>query len=1318
MTKQTFIENLYQKRAIYNDPDQAHMIANLLDTVSSDIYSESQRFVFELIQNADDAAKNNYNEVHFDFLTNCLIISHNGQPFEESDIISLTSAGSSTKRSDPTKTGYKGIGFKSVFGKSERVTIISNGYQFRFDKKAHQSKMPWQIIPIWTELNELDDTIQKRLTNKSHSVATIIEVKKLDSLLSELNELLDSAQILLFLRRVSKILVSHNGNTIYSIEKSITTQHESFSEVTLSKDEKVISTWATKNFEKIPITLETKEALKHDEKTPEKLKEADFTEISFAAKIDEGKLVSLKKEESLIFTYLPTKVSDFWFPFLVNGSFLTNAAREGLHEDRIWNQWLFTIIADKILDWLEMLAKGKFKFGVLQLLPPKFNSTHNELKKSFDQSLSTNATLKAFVPSKSLKLKRPLDIVVDKTGLSELSFITPDTLIEFINQKQNAKYKSDSLVHEELQRTDKLWALGSSFFDAENLESFFLSSIFKENHKPSQNFLLIEYFYNKATKDESKEWNERLKTLPFVFSDSNLIKSPHTICFPSLNFETEFGGEVTVIHSEVFSAIENNSKIKSWLERLGVKDPSDLAFLENEIIGNIENFIDLNNCQKITRYILNLHRKAFLTDLHYEKLQNLKILTTGKELLPAKQCYLSDLYEPQLKLEKVNEAGKYVAEYYKQPEDYVSEWKTFFLKIGVSENISVINITTDSNGSNGIIEPAYFTEVGAHAKKDHRYPHLVGPSNPIKLDRIRFAEFANDYIFAKIFWQQAIKTIYPESIRQNGYMPWGYFGSSEAVQNYFFWSLNHSAIFPATTKQCHPAKEVFINQKEIADIAGRYLPVFDYDDPLPENWKNVLPFKQSLELNDYLSVLEKITEQTEDDEIIRKYNKKRIGLVYNKLASLLSDFSDVKKHLIIDWAKKHQLLSTSGNFENAHELKWIRIEGFTIAAEKLKVIQIPENCEAASKAFEDLITLFQVQIIDKFFPTFENDTRDLALQSKLQTALPYFVAIIEKKQYQEYSKEFERLFSILFRVEFYNTSSIKLSFTYQSETIEGPSLNVFIDSYKLYFKGKWKSPITMFSLIPELANLLGIAGLNDELRLLLELEEAEIIEWLTGLGYNISDIKSKPEYLKSKQQFTISQVAPIQKDTSNGTISEVSVEDDLKLDIDEPYPIKFEPVSQPKAFDTASIPVITKKFEEGRINTEMPYSEIQNQETREDVGKWCEEFVNEILTRENGNLSKFIWVNKDSESGLPYDFKITTNGVEKYIDVKGTPSANKDIIYLSAIEWKFMLNQGENYSIYRVYNAGQLTPKIDIIENPRDLLIHGKILPNPITLQI
>lgn len=1306
MTKETFINNLCKENSTFSSTRQAEMVANLLDTVSSDIYSESQRFVFELIQNADDSANTTNNEVHFEFLPNCLIVSHNGKAFDESDIISLTGAGASTKRADPTKTGYKGIGFKSVFGKSERVTIFSDGYQFRFDKSIHKSKLPWQIIPLWTEPKDLEKEVQESIAKNKYNVSTIIEVKKADSLLYDLNELLNNGQILLFLRRISKISVSQNGKNITSIEKRVISQDIAFNEVTLSKDGKEISSWLTKSFEKIPISTDTKEALKKDDKTPEKLKEAEFTEISFAAKIEDGKIKPLKKEDSLIFTYLPTKVSDFEFPFLVNGSFITNAAREGLHEDRIWNQWLFKLVAEKMLDWLEILASSKFKFQILHLLPQKFNTISNELKKSFDISLDCLGREKAFIPSKSLKLKKISELIIDKTGLSDLSFISPDTVIDYINKKENTKFKTDSFVNSTLQRTDKLRSFGAKFFDAENLESFFLSPIFKDNHQPSENFSLIEYFYTKANKDESREWNEKLKAISFIYVKGKKLKSPQTVCFPSITYETEFGDGVTVIHSEVYPKIENNSKIKSWLELLGVKEPSDTAYLENEIIGNIENCINKDNYLRVTRYLFNQHKKGLLTDWHFDKLQDLKIFTISKEFKLANECYLSDFYEPSLKLEKVNEAGKYVSEVYKQPKDLISEWKTFFLKIGISESISIIRIRTSINGNNGI-EQKYFVQVGEEAKQGHSYPHLVGSSNLINLDKIRFSEFAKDYKFSKVFWQQAIKTIHPSTVYQQASMPWGYYGSHTLVKNYFFWSIENSEIFPSTTKKCLTAKNLYINDKEITDIAGMYLPVFDFDEPLPDEWRKLLPFKEKLELNDYLTVLDKIAEQTEEDEILRKYNRKKIGLIYNKLSSLLPNFSKEKKDTIKNWANENKLLSANGKFENANELKWIKIDGFTTASEKLKIIQFPENCDINSKTFEELISLFQVQIIDKFIPTFEKEKKDFELKNKLQNILPYFVAIIESKQYVDFTKEFDRLLSIVTKSDFFNAAEIKLSFKYQKETIEGASLNVFRELNNFYFKGRWRSPITMFTLIPELSSLLEVTGLNNELRLLLELDETEIIEWLTGLGYDIPDIKTKPEYQIAKQKIKIELLAKIE--TATTIENEVAEQEEVYQEyIEVPPHENFEPEVKAQDIDVTNIKPRRKKSVIDNLTEQPQYQEIVDDKVRFAIGRWSEEFVFKNLHKW-GNYSEIVWENEIEESGKPYDFKVVENGKTKFIEVKGTPSSTKDLIYLSCNEWNLMFDQKDNYILIRIYNVGKANVFPEIIENPSQQIEQGSI---------
>lgn len=1108
MSKRKFIEDLFKENSTFSTPRQAEMMANLLDTVSSDIYSESQRFVFELIQNADDAAENADNEVHFDFFPNFLIVSHNGKAFDEKDTISLTGAGASTKKADSAKTGYKGIGFKSVFGKSEQVAVFSDGYQFRFDKSVHKSKLPWQVIPIWTEIQDLDSQVQNNIVNNNYAVSTIIEIEKSEELLKELNELLNNGQILLFLRRISKISVSQNGKEVSSIEKKIITQNTAFNKATLYKDGEQISSWLTKTFEQIHIPADTKRELEQDEKTPEKLKEAEFTELSFAAKIERDKIKALKNEERLIFTYLPTKVSDFEFPFLVNGSFLTNAGREILHEDRIWNQWLFKLIAEKIVHWLRILAESEFRFQILQLIPSRFAGTQSKLKDSFNQSLEETLGKEAFIPSKTGELKKSKEVIVDKTGLSELSFIAPKTVINFINQKENVDFNIDSFGNSQLQYTNKLRSFGSEFFEAESLEEFFVSDIFRKNHKPSENFSLIEYFHNKAAREESREWNEKLKSIPFLYTEDDQLKSPKSVCFPSISFENEFSEGITVIHNHVYSEIENNSTIRNWLELLGVKEPSDEAYLENEIIGNIENCIDINNYLQVTRYIFNQHKKGRLSEWHYEQLQNLKIFTVNEKFKTAKECYLSDFYEPSLKLENVNKAGSYVSETYKQQEDLVSEWKTFFLKINVSENIEYkyFNRLSKFRHSDCYLDFFYEYEGMMYTGWHTDFRRF----NYYDIFKITFIEYAEEYTFAKNFWKNVLKHLSASKFR-TGFK--GYWGDNSHAhlrpESYNEWVVNNKSIIPTTLGKCELAKNTFVNNKEIRGIVGKYLPVFDYGEPLADEWREILPFKDKLELLDYLTILEKIAEETEDDGAIKKSNTKRIGLIYNKLSSLLPDLNKTNKEEISIWAEENKILSQTGTFSPPSLLYYLK-GSLNYYGNDLELAYFSDELKNENN-IEELFSLFGVSIISEFKVITNRAANNDSLQNELLAICPYLSAIIEKKSGGTFEEIFDTLKSSIKKLNVFKTKSLELAYLYQEEqhTISKPDSYFDENENTLYFTGNWKSPTTMYSLIEHVAKALKIEKYQEELRLFLQLEPEDIAEWLQSkFDINKQDVEN------------------------------------------------------------------------------------------------------------------------------------------------------------------------------------------------------------------
>ena len=95
----------------------------------TDLYPDNAHFIYELLQNAEDAGAS---KVHFVLHTDRLEFEHNGHElFDIDDVKSITSIGNSTKKADdPTNIGKFGIGFKAVFAYTNTPKIESDEFHF------------------------------------------------------------------------------------------------------------------------------------------------------------------------------------------------------------------------------------------------------------------------------------------------------------------------------------------------------------------------------------------------------------------------------------------------------------------------------------------------------------------------------------------------------------------------------------------------------------------------------------------------------------------------------------------------------------------------------------------------------------------------------------------------------------------------------------------------------------------------------------------------------------------------------------------------------------------------------------------------------------------------------------------------------------------------------------------------------------------------------------------------------------------------------------------------------------------------------------
>ena len=91
-----------------------------------DQYSDRTHFIYELLQNAEDAEAS---FVSFHLYKDRFILRHDGRAFNENDIRGVCGVSASTK-TDNYRIGRFGIGFKSVYAYTSQPHIQSGEYDF------------------------------------------------------------------------------------------------------------------------------------------------------------------------------------------------------------------------------------------------------------------------------------------------------------------------------------------------------------------------------------------------------------------------------------------------------------------------------------------------------------------------------------------------------------------------------------------------------------------------------------------------------------------------------------------------------------------------------------------------------------------------------------------------------------------------------------------------------------------------------------------------------------------------------------------------------------------------------------------------------------------------------------------------------------------------------------------------------------------------------------------------------------------------------------------------------------------------------------
>jgi len=544
--------------------------------ISEQLYSDRTHFIYELLQNAEDALgrrKRNNPEselptnVKFLLYKDRLEFRHFGENFNTNDVKGISDVLKGTKSGDKTQIGKFGIGFKSVYAFTSTPEIHSGDEHFiieRYIRPRSADRIP-QIADGETVF--VFPFNHKDLSKEKAFQLIGEKLKKIGS------------RVLLFLRNITEIewKIEDQGEGLYLKESK---QQGRFAQkVTVigqhgNEDEEEEWLVFRRQIEVVKSSVE------------------GFVEVAFRLIEDkkEGKKIIRRIESSTLIVYFPTKLETH-FGFLVHGPYDTTASRSDI-EDNEWNRRLIIETADllteTVLPWLKEYRLLTTSFlGALpirleafpqdSLFRPIYEKVRTALR---DQEFLPTADGK-YVAGKRAVLARAEDLV-DLVSSEQLSLL--------LNESQSLEWLTTDIT--ETKKDIHRYLVGwkpNRWETGEEIKPLIVSEIRPEDliEKLTYDFLtkqsiawLLKFY---AFFKERPALIDKLKYKPIIrlidgaqVEPFNFDGSPKAYLPPEADTDTDF----PVVTSE----LAGDEKALEFLRKLGLTKPDAVAEVVDKVI--------------------------------------------------------------------------------------------------------------------------------------------------------------------------------------------------------------------------------------------------------------------------------------------------------------------------------------------------------------------------------------------------------------------------------------------------------------------------------------------------------------------------------------------------------------------------------------------------------------------------------------------------------------------------------------------------------------------------------------------------------------
>lgn len=558
--------------------------------ILSDLYTDDSHFIYEILQNAEDAQAS---EVKFVLYKDRLEILHNGKrAFNEQDVKSITKIAKSTKKTDVNTVGKFGLGFKSVYSVTDEPEIHSGDYDFKITEFIRPYPVAHKDVPAsYTTLFVLPFKPEKK-------------EQVYDKLGHKFQDL--ELKTVLFLSNIKSICweIAEDDQNFY--KKSGTYLKED------GVDKKT-------GFKRVTCLSDTSTVPDQWFVFSRGSKDDTFIEIAF--KYDEEKKQIVPANNTDLVVLFPTE-KETGLNFIINGNFQTTPARDNVPPEKEHNKKLIVCVQELLKSIIpELKDKGLMDVSLMKTLPTD--------KRQFE--------------SDKMAFFRPIYDTVKE--LFKTQDLIPTTEKAVYAKAGDLAAATSSDLTEIYTPYHKKWLITTITRNNDNSDLF--NYLTKELNVPvisplqfCQDYLSKDYLSNKDDKwfkrfyafladDKEALWRESsnpknvgvVRSKPIIRLENDELVTPDEGAF--LPTGTSNSGYQTVKQCFV-----DDKESYDFLLKLGLKKPNQVDALEKNTLKKYSNNMEISDEEYLAdiKLIVSVLQSADVTDNEKQRIKEYPIV--------------------------------------------------------------------------------------------------------------------------------------------------------------------------------------------------------------------------------------------------------------------------------------------------------------------------------------------------------------------------------------------------------------------------------------------------------------------------------------------------------------------------------------------------------------------------------------------------------------------------------------------------------------------------------------------------------------------